>query len=153
MAIEAPLSKYKRNNFMIYIAACLAAALWFAYDGYFSRSFIEKHTTEQGQPDSTLASNRIAPPFLVAGALVLGGYWYSIRNRKLVATEDALAAAGGKRVPYNSMEQIDRTHFDTKGVFTITYKDEGGKLVQWKLSDRQYDNLGPILDHLVAQIS
>ena len=153
MAIEAPLSRYKRNNFIVYVAACLAAALWFAYDGYLNQSFIEKHTNEQGQADSTLASNRIAPPFLVAGALVLGGYWYAIRNRRLVAAEDALIAAGGKRVPYSVIEQIDRTHFDKKGFFTIIYKDERGDLAQWKLSDRHYDNLGPILEHLAAQIS
>ena len=40
MAIEAPLSRYKRNNFKIYIVVCLFAAAWFAYDGYLSQRFI-----------------------------------------------------------------------------------------------------------------
>jgi hypothetical protein len=160
MAIEAPLSKYKRNNFLIGIAACLVLAVIFAYDGYLSkypwsqrRSFYDKHTTEQGRPDGALVFNQKSPPFLVAGALLLGAYWYAIRNRKLVAAEDALVFGGRKKIPYDAIEQIDKTYFETKGLFTITYKSENGRLVRYKLSDRQYDNLKPILEHLVAQIS
>jgi len=153
MAIEAPLSRYKRNNFIIYIAVCLAAALWFAYDGYLSKDFIEKHTDEQGKPDSTLVWNQKLPPILVGGALLFGGYWYAIRNRKLVAAEDALILPGGKKIPYDSIEQIDKTHFEKKAFFTITYKAAGGSLTRQRLSDRSYDNLEPILNHLVAQIT
>lgn len=153
MAIEAPLSKYKRNNFLIGIAVCIVMALWFGYDGRFNQEFIAKHTLEQGQPDGTLVFNQKSPPFFAAGALLLGAYWYAIRNRKLVAAEEALVFAGKKEIPYDAIEQIDKTHFETKGLFTITYKSENGRLVQYKLSDRQYDNLKPILEHLVAQIT
>lgn len=153
MALEAPLSRYKRNNFIIYIAVCLAAALWFAYDGYLNKDFIEEHTTEQGRPDSTLVWNQKLPPFLVVGALLFAGYWYAIRNRKLVAADDALIFSNGKRIPYGSIEQIDKTHFEKKGFFTITYKAASGRLTRQKLSDRTYDNLQPVLDHLVAQIT
>jgi hypothetical protein len=153
MAIEAPLSKYKRNNFLIGIAVCIAMALWFGYDGRFNQDFIAKHTTEQGRPDGALVFNQKSPPFFVAGALLLGAYWYAIRKRKLVAAEDALVFAGRKKILYDAIEQIDKTHFETKGLFTITYKSENGRLVQYKLTDRQYDNLKPILDHLVAQIT
>jgi hypothetical protein len=160
MALEAPLSKYRRNNLLLYIAACLVAAMIFAYDGYLSQyewsarhKFYEEHTDEQGRPDSTLASNRIAPPFLVAGALVLGGYWYMIRHRKLTAADNALVLPDGRKIPYAAIEQIDKTFFEKKGFFTIAYKHPDGRLTQQKLSDRQFDNLAPILDHLVAQIS
>jgi len=160
MPIEAPLSKYKRNNFLIGIVACLVLAVIFAYDGYLSkyewsqrRSFYEQHTTGQGRPDGTLAFNQKSPLFFVAGVLLLGAYWYAIRHRKLVAAEDALVFAGGKKILYDAIEQIDRTYFETKGLFTITYKSEDGRLARCKLSDRQYDNLKPILEHLVAQIT
>jgi hypothetical protein len=50
MAIEAPLSKFKKTNLAIYILVCVIVAVWFGYDGYFSkyewshrRSFYEKH--------------------------------------------------------------------------------------------------------------
>lgn len=154
MALEAPLSQYKRNNFIIYVVVCLAAALWFAYDGYFNQSFIAEHTTAQG-PDSTLVSNQWAPLPLVGAALLLGGYWYAVRNRKLVAADDALLFPSGRKIPYDSIEQIDKTWFEQKGYFTIRYKGgrDGGRFLECRLSDRQYDNLGPILDHLVAQIS
>jgi hypothetical protein len=153
MVIEAPLSKYKRNSFLIGIAACIVMALWFAYDGSFNKDFIAKHTTGQGQPDGTLVFNQKSPLFFAAGALLIGAYWYAIRNRKLVAAEEALVIAGRTRIPYDAIEKIDKTYFETKGLLTITYKNEKGSLVQCKLTDRQYDNLGPILDHLVAQIS
>lgn len=153
MALEAPLSKYKRNNFIIYIAVCIGAALWFAYDGYLNQSFIEANTTEQDAPNGTLAFNRKAPPFLIGGAALLAGYYYFIRGRRLVAGEDALVMADGERIPYDSIEQIDKTHFEQKGFFTITYKNADGKLARRKLNGRAYDNLRPMLDHLVAQIS
>jgi len=153
MAIEAPLSKYKRNNLIIGIAVCLVMALWFGYDGRFNQEFIAKHTLETGRPDGALVFNQKSPPFFVAGALLLGAYWYAIRNRKLVAAADALVFAGGKKILYDAIEQIDKTHFETKGLFTITYKSGDGRLVQHKLTDRQYDNLKLILDHLVAQIT
>ena len=37
MAIEAPMSKYRRTNFIIYIAVSLGVAVVFAYDGYLSK--------------------------------------------------------------------------------------------------------------------
>jgi hypothetical protein len=153
MALEAPLSRYKRNSFLIGIVACLGLAAWFAYDGAFNKEFIARHTTEQGLADGTLAFNQKSPPFLIAGAVFLGVYWCRIRNRKLVAAEDALVICGKKRIRYDAIEAIDKTYFETKGLFTITYKNENGSLVQYKVSDRQYDNLKLILDHLVAQIT
>jgi hypothetical protein len=153
MALEAPLSKYKRNNFIIGIVVCLVMALWFGYDGRFNRDFIAKHTLEQGGPDGTLIFNQKSPPFFFAGALLVGAYWCAVRKRKLVAAEDALVFPGGRKILYDAIEQIDKTHFETKGLFTITYKTERGRLVRHKLSDRQYDNLKPILEHLVAQIT
>jgi hypothetical protein len=153
MAIEAPLSRYKRNNLYIYIAACLAAALWFAYDGYLNKSFIAEHTDEQGRPNSTLVFNQESPPFFVGGALFLGGYLCLIRSRKVVAGDDTLVIAGKQKIPYDAIESIDKTHFEKKGVFTITYRSEQGGQARRRLSDREYDNLGPVLDHLIAQIS
>ncbi len=153
MALEAPLSKYKRNNCYIGIAVCIVMALWFGYDGYFSESFIKEHSDEQGRPNSTLVFNQKSPPFFILGALLCGGYLYAIRNRKLVAADDALIIAGKRRIPYDAIEKIDKTSFDKRGSFTITYKNEQGRESKRTLSDRDYDNLGPILDHLIAQIT
>jgi len=153
MAIEAPLSKYKRTNFKIYIVVCLALAGWFAYDGYLNQGFIDKHTDEQGAADTDLVINRVAPPFLAGAALLLGACFYVVKDRKLVADEEALVVAGKVRIPYDAIEQIDKTHFENKGFFTIIYKDSNGPERRRKLSDRQYDNLEVVLDHLVAKIT
>jgi len=153
MTLEAPLSKYKRNNFYIGMVVCVVMALWFGYDGYLNKSFIEEHTEEDGRPNSTLVFNQKSPPFFVVGALFCAGYLYAIRNRKLVATDDALIIAGKHKIPYDAIERIDKTHFDKKGLFTIFYKTEQGRESKRTLSDREYDQLGPILDHLIAQIT
>jgi len=153
MAIEAPLSKFKRNNVKIYIVVCLVLAGWFAYDGYISESFQSEHTNEAGQPDGVLVLNQKAPLVLVGGAVLLAFYLYAIRGRKLVADEDKLIVAGKETILYDTIEKIDKTHFADKGFFTIVYKQGEGAEVERRLSDRQYDNLEPVLDHLVAKIT
>ena len=152
MAIEAPISKYTKNNVKIYIALCMIAAFWFAYDGYFNKKFMAEHT-ENGQPNSTLAFNRKAPPFLVGAAMLLGIYMAAIKNRKLIADETALVINDRKTIPYDSVQKIDKTYFDSKGFFVLTYKDENGREVNRKLTERSYDNLRAIMDHLVDKIS
>jgi len=153
MAIEAPLSKYKRNNFKIYIAVCLLLGAWFAYDGYLNKSFIDKHTDEQGVADMDLVINRVAPPFLAGAAVLLGAYFYAIRGRKLTADEKELILAGNVTIPYDAIEGIDKTHFEKKGFFTIIYRGANGTEMRRKLGDHQYDNLQVVLDHLVAKIT
>ncbi len=152
MAIEAPISKYTKSNFKIYIALCMIAAFWFAYDGYFNKKFMAENT-ENGKPNSTLAFNRKAPPFLFGAAILLGAYMAAIRNRKLVADETALMINDREKIPYDSVQKIDKTYFDSRGFFILTYKNENGKEVNRKLTERSYDNLRAILDHLVEKIS
>ena len=90
MAIEAPLSKHKKNNFRIGIVVLVGLAIWFAYDGYRSEEFIKKHTDQNGKPDSTLVFNRKAPPYLVGAAVLLGVYLFAIKDKKVVADESSL---------------------------------------------------------------
>ncbi len=153
MTLEAPLSRSKRVNFILYIVACLAMALWFAYDGYISKSFIANHTDEQGKADSTLFINQKAPPFLLGGAVLFGICLFAVRGKKVVAEESELVVAGKERIPYDAIDRIDKTHFEKKGFFTVVYKEADGREVRRKLSDRNYDNLKPILDHLIAKIT
>ena len=156
MAIEAPLSKYKKNNIKIIIIVLVGVGAWFAYDGYFNDGFIEKHTvtTEDGEekPNSTLVFNQKSPPFFFGAALLAGVYLFIIRNKKVVAAENALITSR-EEIPYDSIEKIDKTHFDSKGYFIITYKKDGDREETLKLNDRNYDNLPAVLDELVKQIS
>lgn len=159
MAIEAPLGRYKKSNLKIYIVVCVIFAVVFAYDGYLSkyewshrRSFYEKHV-KNGQPDDTMIFNQKAPIFLGAAAVALGIWLWTIKNRKLIADENELIVSDKQKIPYGSIEKIDKTFFEKKGFFVITYKDENGSEVNLKLSDRTYDNLAAVMDHLVAKIS
>jgi hypothetical protein len=85
MAIVAPLSKYKKQNFMIFIAVLVVLGGWFGYDGYFNKGFIEEHTTISATgeeiPDSDLVFNRKSPPyfFVVCGMHEISGSSSAIR--------------------------------------------------------------------------
>ena len=155
MAIEAPLSKYKKQNLLIMAAVLAALAGWFAYDGYISEKFQQEHTetNEAGEevPDSSLAFNRKAPPFFLGAGLLAVVYFFVIKGKKVVAGEKSLVL-NGKEIQYDSIEKINKTFFDKKGYFILIYK-EGGTEVDVKLSDRSYDNMPAVLDELVKQLS
>lgn len=153
MAIEAPTSKFRKSNLKIYIALCIGLAIWFAYDGYFNKEFMQTNTNDNGEPNATLVINQKAPPFLVGAAALFGIYLFAIKGKKLVADGNELVMSAKEKISYDSIERIDKTYFDKKGFFTVTYKDQGGHEVIRKISDRKYDNVGLMLDHLVAKIS
>lgn len=104
-------------------------------------------------PDETMLFNQISPAFFVAGAVILAIRLRRSRNIKLVAEENELIVAGREKIPYDAIDSIDRTYFEKKGFFTIIYKKPNGGEARRKLSDRDYDNLAPILDHLIDKIS
>jgi hypothetical protein len=147
MAIVAPISRYKKTNLKIYICICVALAAWCIYDGYFNESFKTKYANEW-----QLTINVKSPPYLIGFGVLLGLYYAVIKNRKLVAGESELIFSNKKRIAYDSIEKIDKTYFDTKGHFTITYK-KNDKEYNCKLSKWNYDSLKEVLDYLVEKIS
>jgi hypothetical protein len=153
MAIEAPISKYKKTNLKIYIAICIGLFIWCVYDAYFNEKFKEKYTDAEGNPTGWLVVNQKAPPYLIGAAALLGLYLFVIKDKKILADENELIISNKKRISYDSIQQIDKTYFEKKGFFMITYKDKHGKQVRRALSERTYDNLAAVLEHLVAKIS
>ena len=152
MAIEAGISSYKKNRIKMFIVAGLVLAGWCVYDGYFNQKWIEKHTAADGSAKTYLVFNQRAPYFLVSGAILLGIYLASILGKKVVADDEKLIV-DGKEIKYDSILKLDKTYFDSKGYFVLTYKTaQGGETVK-KISDLRYDNLTPILDHVVSKIS
>ncbi len=161
MAVEAPISRYKKNNLRILIVLCVVAATIFAYDGYLSKykwskrySFYKENVIDNnGKPTSTMNFNRKSPLFFIGTAVLLGAYLFAIKNKKIIAAENELVVSNKEYIPYDFIEKIDKTHFDSKGYFVITYKNKNGNQVSCKLSDRIYDNLSAVIDELVAKIS
>jgi len=159
MAIEAPVSKFRKTNFKIYIGICILAAVVFAYDGYLSKykwsmrySFYKKEVLDNdGKPTHTMIFNRKSPPFFLAGAAFFAFFLYLIKDQKLIADENELIINNKKRIPYDTIQQIDKTYFEKKGFFIISCN--GNNQARIKLSNRKYDNLSAVLEHLVAKIS
>ncbi len=152
MTVIAPLSRYKRGNFKIVIVLLLGAAAWMAYDGYLNKDWIAKHTREDGRPDSDLTINRVAPLFLAPAGVALTVWFALVRGKRVVADDEGLVV-GGRRIPYESIEAIDKTYFESKGYFVVTYRREGGGTAKIRLNDRKYDNLSAVLDELVQRIT
>ena len=161
MAIEAPISKFKKTNFKIFLGICIAIAIIFAYDGYLSKykwsgrySFYKEQVLDNdGKPTPTMNFNRKSPPFFLAGAVIFAVVLYLLKDKKLIADENELVISDKKRISYDSIQQINKTYFEKKGFFVITYKDKGEGEVRLRLSDRKYDNLPAVLELLVAKIS
>jgi len=161
MAIEAPVSKFKKTNVKIYIGALVLAAVVFGYDGYLSEykwsmrySFYQKHVLDSGgKPTSTMVFNRTSPFFFFGAAVLLAIHLFQLSNKKIVAEQNELILSANQKIPYDAIEKIDKTHFESRGFFVLTYKMPGGSQVDRKLSDRDYDNLKAILELMVAKIS
>jgi hypothetical protein len=151
MAIVAPISKYKKTNCLIFSFICLILALWFGYDGYINKSFIQEHSNEDGSANSTLIFNQKSPPFFAGAAALLFIYFLTIKNKKLLADENELILSNIK-IPYDAIEKIDKTYFESKGRFTITYSQNNMQR-DYTFSSLKYDNLKEILDTLVKKIS
>ena len=153
MTIEAPYSKYRKTNFKIAIVILVILAGWCVYDGYFNEKFRKEHSGPNGAPDSKLAFNQKSPPWFILAAVAAGVYLLIISNKKIIAEENELIISHKEKIPYGAIQEIDKTHFESKGFFIITYNDKDGLEVRRRLSDRAYDNLSVVLEHLVAKIS
>lgn len=160
MAVVAPFSQYKKTNHKIYILMLAAFAVYFAYDGFLSQykwskryHFYEKHFIRNGsRPDATMNFNRYSPPFLLAGAVAIAIYAWTVKNKKIIADDEAIIFSEKDKIPYNSIEGI-KDNYKSKGFFIIEYKQPDGKKLQRKISDRTYDNLAPVLEVLVTKIT
>lgn len=153
MDIEAPLSRHSKNFLIIVIVFFVGFAGWTAYDGFFRASYIKEHTGENGEPDSTLVFNQKAPPYLLALAGLAGLRLFQVRKRKIVAMEKAVVINQRTQIAYDAIQQIDKTYFEKKGFFDVSYTDTDGNLRKYRFDDRKYDNMKAILGHLVEQIS
>ncbi len=105
------------------------------------------------EPDGVMLFNMISPVVFIAIAVLWSVLYWRSKDDKVVAEETELIIAGKERIPYDAIEKIDKTHYDRKGHFTIIYRSKGGPEARCTLRDRQYDNLGAILDHLISQIT
>ncbi|MBE0536134.1 MAG: hypothetical protein IH624_10740 [Phycisphaerae bacterium] len=161
MAVEAPLSKYKKDNYRIGIAVLVVFGILFAYDGYLSQyewsmrqSFYKEHVLDNdGVPDGTMQLNRSLPPVFAVIAALLAVRLVMVRGRRITAGDEALILPNGKTIAYDRIEQIDKTHFDSKGFFVVTYKTDRGAEANLRLTSRAYDNMPAILDVLTAKIT
>ena len=84
---------------------------------------------------------------------MLAGYYWMSRNKKLVADDQNIAFGAREKISYSVIQSVNKTNFDSKGYFVITYKDEAGNEKSRKISAKTYDNLAAILDLLVSKIT
>ena len=153
MAIEAPISKGTKLRLLTYALVLVGLAGWFGYDGFLNQEFMAEHTSEAGVAEFALTFNQKSPPFFLAAALLFALRLFVVRKRRIVAEESELIIHENLRIPYDAIQEIDRTHYKAKGVFALAYDSPGGERLRHKVDSRDYDNMTAILDHLVQQIS
>jgi len=149
MAVVATGSRHKRNSNWMIAAACIAFALWFLYDGWVNKDF-QKEKMEQGK-QLDLQANRYYVPIACA-ALAVYFAISAVRTKGLraAADEQGLLLADGTRIGYDAIEKIDKRFFDQEGHFTVSYRS-GAQERRLRLSDRDYDQLGLVLDEIVQR--
>ncbi|MFC5049534.1 hypothetical protein ACFPK9_02715 [Rubritalea spongiae] len=76
----------------------------------------------------------------ICGVLVLVVLFLFLRtlSRKMMVTETAYIAPGGKKVPYSAMRRIDARKWDVKGMAVIEYEDESGAMKKVKVDGMIY---------------
>jgi len=152
MSIEATGSKYGVKTGVIIAMACIGFGVYFLYDGWISEKYQEEHTDAQtGEPNFDLMFNRVYGPILcgAAGLYFLIGAM-SLKSKKIVADDNGLTFSSGNTISYASMKKINKTPLEKKGYFSIEY-EQGQSTKTLKLADRQYDNLGLLLDEIIRR--
>ena len=150
MAVEATGSTFSRNTRIYLAVICFAGAVWFGYDGWFGEYKDKELEKNDGQPSVNLYVNRYAPIPLALVALFSLITGLKVTSKKIVADDQGLTIDDEKIIPYSDMKKIDKTKFDKAGYFLIEY-EEAQTLREVKISDRQYNNLGLILDEIIRQ--
>jgi len=152
MAIEATGSKYGVKSGIMIAIACLAFGVYCLYDGWINEKYQEEHTDSQtGEPKFDLMFNRVYGPVAcgAAGLYFLIGA-IRLKAKKIIADENGLTFSNGKTISYAGMKKIDKTPLEKKGYFSIEY-EQGQATKTLKLTDRQYDNLGLLLDEIIRR--
>ena len=151
MATTAKGSTYTRNTSFFIALACLLGVVWCLYDGWISEEFQKSHVREDGSPNVNLQFSRYYGPI---GCGVAALYFViqaiGVGSKKIVADDSGLTVNANQTIPYANLKKIDKSKFKSKGILLIEY-ESGGAARQLKLSDRTYDNLGLLLDEIVAQ--
>lgn len=76
----------------------------------------------------------------ICGILTLIALFYYLRTKKrtMVADAETYTAPNGVRIPYEKMTTIDKRKWETKGLATIRYTDEGGQPASAKIDGMVY---------------
>jgi len=64
-------------------------------------------------------------------------FFLRILSRKMVVTDEAFIAPGGKRIEFSSMRKIDKRKWDVKGIADVFY-DDGGSTKKVKVDGMVY---------------
>ena len=152
MSVVAPFAKYKKTNYKIWILILVVAGVWFYYDGRKNEKFIARHTKD-GKPDHTLVFHQKCLPYFIGGAVLVAVYAVIMGKKKIVADEQELIISEKVKIPYSSLESINKTDYQSKGFFVIEYKGQDGKTCKKKISNRDWDNLDAVLELLVSKIT
>jgi hypothetical protein len=184
MAAEARISHvWSMQKFLISIFFLLVGA-WFFFDGAvkWPRSNVrwlayEQHEKEgrmaewpayaaergwvKKKPEKYYDASALAAQYIFGGlAVAVGGllftYWFTQRHRLLRTDGEAVTTPSGKRVPFTAVVGIGKKKWESKGLATVRYEENGCQR-QFIVDDYKFETeparqiLAEIEEHLVAR--
>ncbi|MGJ8694804.1 MAG: hypothetical protein ACSHYF_00670 [Verrucomicrobiaceae bacterium] len=111
--------------------------LWKEYSG--ERGWPQQIDLEEDpKPAYKIKEQLIAAMVCLALTAIALFFLIRTKGRRMVADDKAYYDPSGSRIPYVQMTEIDKRKWETKGLATITYKDESGALKKAKVDGMIY---------------
>jgi len=150
MAVVATGCRHTRNTNYIIAVVCILVGLYFFYDGWIGNYRLKELEENDNKPTISLYINQYAIIPLAVIAVYFALAAKRLNAKRIEADDTALSFSHGLKIPYNSIQQIDKRFFEKEGHFTLEY-EVGSEAKKLKLTDRTYDKLGLLLDEIVRQ--
>ena len=142
--VTARAGRYYRNTRYLLAAGILFYALWNIRDGFYNWPNENLVSKMQGydkplHSDMDILFNRVLGLVLAPGsALLLAWALYNSRG-EIRLSEQTVLAPGHPPVPLSSIESVDKSKWDRKGIAVITYRLPSLQSGKFKLDDFVYE--------------
>jgi hypothetical protein len=128
---------------------------WPAYAA--SKGWVKKKPEKFYDRGAIVTQYALGGVSVIAGIILLA-YWYTQRDRRLRTDETAVYTPAGTRVPFCSVVGIGKKKWDSKGLATVRFEDNG-RQGQFIVDDYKFETeptrqiLQQLEDHLLARSS
>ncbi len=153
--IVARFGSYYRNARYLLATGMVLMGIWFFRDGYYNWPAINQRDRDTGHDkvtysDMDLLFQRVLAFTLPPCGLLLVVWALHKSRGEYRLSDQTLYVPGHPPIPLSSIESLDKSKWDRKGVAVVSYRIAGGKSGTFKLDDFVYDRDG--IDEIYRRI-